>query len=171
MPRKILYDDNIESLLKELDTQMRSVRSRAQVFKKNNPALLQHALNPYRDITTYDPQTGKLTFDFNLTDVRKELKNVHPSMRESILRSRIHYFKGKTQARFSRYSDTQGQFGTQAHNKVKKFFDEITPEQASKVHKYFDEYNYVDEYSLVDFVDDYYTSPDNLDSLIEQKLS
>lgn len=168
MAKVIKFDDDIEEMLRELDKSMRSIRSRAQVFKRENPQLLKHAQNPFREIVHYDTRSNKLSFDFNLTEVRKQLKSVDPSARKSVLQAKIHFYRGKTQSKFSRYSEMKGQFGDEAHNKVSSFFDDLDEEQANKIHEHFKDYNYEDEYSLVDFVDQYYAGIADIDTAIEK---
>lgn len=168
MAKTYRFDDKTEELLKELDKTFRSIRSRAQVFKRENPQFLKHAQNPFREIVSYDTQSNKLSFDFNLKEVRKQLKSVDPSARESVLMARIHFYSGKTQSKYSRYSAMKGQFGNEAHNKVKAFFDELSADQANKIHEHFKDYNYEDEYSLVDFIDQYYAGIDDIDTAIQK---
>lgn len=168
MARIKRFDSNTEALLKELDKTFRSVRSKAYVFKRENPQFLKHAQNPLREIVHYDTRSNKLSFDFNLKEVRKQLQSVDPSARESVLQAKIHFYRGKTQSKFSRYSEMKGQFGDEAHSKVSSFFDDLDEEQAKKIHEHFKDYNYEDEYSLVDFIDQYYAGVDDIDTAIEK---
>lgn len=171
MAKTIKFDDKTEELLKELDKSMRSIRSRAQVFKKNNPKFLTHAKNPYRDIIKYDKKTGKLTFDFNLTQVRKELKNVHPSARQDVLEARINFYRGKTESKFSRYSDMKGKFGEKVHKSVKDFMDNLDEEQQKKIRNYYKNYNYEDDFSISDFIELAEKSAESIDTLIDRHLT
>lgn len=171
MAKVIKFDDEIEEMLRELDKSMRSIRSRAQVIKKNNPDFLTHARNPYRDILHYDTKTDKLTFDFNLTQVRKELKNVHPSARQDVLKARINFYRGKTESKFSRYSEMKEKFGQDVHTSVKDFMENIDEEQRKKIRAYYEDYNYEDDFSLIDFIRLAENSPEGIDVLIERHLT
>lgn len=171
MAKVIKFDDDIEDMLHELDKSMRSIRSRAQVFKRNNPDFLNHARNPYRDIVHYDEKTDKLTFDFNLSQVRKELQNVHPSARQDVLKARINFYRGKTESKFSRYSEMDGKFGQEVHTSVKDFMDGLDEEQRKKIRAYYKDYNYEDDFSLLDFVRLAESSAEDIDTLIGRHLT
>lgn len=173
MATVIKFDDNIEEMLAELKSTMKSVRARGQYFK-GSPDIFKRSAFAQAGIAEYDESTGKINYTFsNITQFRKELKSVDPSARSRVVSEYTKFLKETTESNvFSSYKTMKDKFGQEVHLSVKDFMDRIDPEQAKRIRDAYKNFDYEeDDFTIVDFVRLAENSPIDLDELIDMKLS
>lgn len=172
MAKTVIFGDDIEVLLSELKATMKSVRARGQYFA-GSPDIFKRSAFAQAGIAEYDESTGKIKYTFsNLTQFRKELKSVDPSVRARVVTEYTKFLKETTESNvFSSYKTMKDKFGQEVHVNVKDFFDRIDPEQAKRIRDAYKNFDYEDDdFTIVDFVRFAENSPVDLDELIETML-